>query len=291
MIEMKGWTMFAEIQHYKSLGLNKSQCTSKLKINYKTVCKYWNMSPKEYQAAYEAAKTRKKKVDAYKQDIIEWLKEFQDLSAAQIYDWLLERYGQVDFKERTLRKYIEELRKIYKIPKHPPLRQYQEVPELPPGFQAQADFGQIQVKRIDGRLVKVYCFALVLSYSRYKFAYWQDRPFTTQDLVVAHQKAFEFYGGMPKEIVYDQDRIIIVSENAGDIICTEGFQNYLNHAKFKMRLCRAYDPESKGKVEAVVKFLKYNFAKHRTFTDIDDFNEACLLWLDRTGNGKIVSDQ
>ena len=34
-----------------------------------------------------------------------------------------------------------------------------------------------------------------------------------------------------------------------------------------MRLCRAYDPESKGKVEAVVKFLKYNFAKHRTFTE------------------------
>ena len=135
--------------------------------------------------------------------------------------------------------------------------------------------------------MKVYCFALVLSHSRYKFAYWQDRPFNTQDLVIAHQKAFEFYGGMPKEIVYDQDRIIIVSENAGDIICTEGFQNYLHHAKFKMRLCRAYDPESKGKVEAVVMFLKYNFAKHRTFTDIDDFNEACLLWLERTGNGKI----
>ena len=65
---------------------------------------------------------------------------------------------------------------------------------------------------------------------------------------------------MPSEIAYDQDRIIVVSENAGDIICTEDFQNYMNHMKFKMRLCRAYDPESKGKVEAAVKFAKYNFS-------------------------------
>lgn len=40
--------------------------------------------------------------------------------------------------------------------------------------------------------------------------------------------------------------------------------------KFKTRLCRAFDPESKGKAEAGVKYAKYNFAKHRTFVDIDD---------------------
>ena len=35
--------------------------------------------------------------------------------------------------------------------------------------------------------------------------------------------AFTFYGGRPLELVYDQDRILTVSENHGDIIYTEGF--------------------------------------------------------------------
>ena len=284
---MKGWPMFVEIQNYKLMGLNKSQVSKKLQIDFKTVCKYWNMTPSTFQSLQDSSKSRIKKIDPFHNQILEWLREFPDLSSAQVFDWLLERYHHLDFKERTLRLYIQEIRKTYGIPKQPLLRQYNEVPETPPGEQAQADFGQIWVKRLDGSRIKVYCFALVLSHSRYKFVWWQDHPFTSEDLVYLHQKAFEYFGGMPKEIVYDQDRIIIVSENAGDIICTETFQNYMNHMRFKMRLCRAYDPESKGKVEAVVKFVKNNFARHRLFKDIDTFNDECLLWLDRTGNGKV----
>lgn len=284
---MKGWFMFVEIHNYKSLGLNKSQVAKRLSIDYKTVCKYWDMTPSTFSKLQQESQTRSKKIDVYQLQIIEWLKEFPDLSSAQVYDWLLEMHGTLNFSERTLRNYISQLRTVYKIPKHPPLRQYEEIPELPPGKQAQADFGQIWVKKLDGSRIKVYCFVLVLSYSRYKFVWWQDRPFNTQDLILLHQKAFDYFGGMPSEIAYDQDRIIVVSENAGDIICTEDFQNYMNHMKFKMRLCRAYDPESKGKVEAAVKFAKYNFARYRVFKDIESFNDECMLWLDRTGNGKV----
>lgn len=77
-----------------------------------------------------------------------------------------------------------------------------------------------------------------------------------------------------------------MSENNGDIIYTEGFQNYIDIMKFRVFLCHGADPESKGQVEAVVKYVKYNFADHRTFTDITDFNEKCLAWLERRGNGK-----
>lgn len=44
---------------------------------------------------------------------------------------------------------------------------------------------------------------MVLSFSRYKFAIWQDKPFTSSDIVQCHHKAFEFFGGVPKIIVYD----------------------------------------------------------------------------------------
>jgi len=82
---------------------------------------------------------------------------------------------------------------------------------------------------------------------------------------------------------------LAVYENYGDIVYTEVFQNYIHSAKLKVRLCRAFDPESKGKIEAVIKYLKYNFARNRLFTDIDTFNEDCLKWLKRTGNGKVHS--
>jgi hypothetical protein len=157
---------------------------------------------------------------------------------------------------------------------------------MPIGFQAQVDMGQIWLKKSTGSKIKVYCFAMVLSHSRFKYILWSDKPFNAMSFIDAHNRAFEYLGGMPKEIVYDQDRVLAVSENFGDIIYTEGFQNYIDIMKYKVRLCRGFDPQSKGKIEAVVKYAKYNFAVNRKFIDIESFNEDSCKWLDRTGNGK-----
>lgn len=278
---------FAKIKEHKSKGFNKSQTSRNLALDYKTIDKYWNMTNEKYIGYVENRKSRSKKVDKYKDIILDWIKEYRDISTAQIQDWLLERYDELDFKDRTLRLYVSNLREEYNLPKQENKRQYEAVPEPPMGFQAQVDLGEIWLKRIDGSKVKVYCFAMVLSHSRYKFLWWQDKPFTTLTFIDAHNKAFEYLGGLPKEIVYDQDRLLTVSENGGDIIYTEGFQNYLDNARFQIRLCRAYDPESKGKIEAVVKFAKYNFAKHRIFEDINSFNDDSYKWLERTGNKKV----
>lgn len=278
---------FAKIKEHKLKGFNKSQVSRNLKLDYKTVDKYWDMTNEEYIELSQESKNRDKKVDKYRDLILEWIKEYRDISTAQIQDWLLERYEELDFKDRTLRLYVRNLRAKYNLPKEENKRQYEAVPELPMGFQAQVDFGEIWLKRSNGSKVKVYCFAMVLSHSRYKFLWWSDKPFTTLAFIDAHNKAFEYFGGMPKEIVYDQDRILTVSENGGDIIYTEGFQNYLSSARFEVRLCRAFDPESKGKIEAVVKFAKYNFAKHRVFEDINSFNDDSFKWLERTGNKKV----
>lgn len=72
-----------------------------------------------------------------------------------------------------------------------------------------------------------------------------------------------------------------------EIFFTEEFQKYIDMMKLKVYLCRDSDPESKGKVETVVKYIKYNFAIRRTFTNIEEFNKASLSWLDRTGNERV----
>jgi hypothetical protein len=244
------------------------------------------MTPDRYAQVTIESKIRYKKIDIYKDDILKWITDFRDMSAAQVFDWLKEKYVDVKFKERSLRLYINNLRQEYNLPKASPIRQFEEVPELPMGYQAQVDMGQIWLKRLNGNKVKVYCFAMVLSHSRYKYILWTDKPFTTVSFIDAHNRAFEYFGGMPVEIVYDQDRVLAVSENSGDIIYTEGFQNYINTMKYKVRLCRGFDPQSKGKIEAVVKYSKYNFAINRIFINVDSFNEDSFKWLDRTGNGK-----
>lgn len=87
-------------------------------------------------------------------------------------------------------------------------------------------------------------------------------------------------------MVYDQDKILAVSENNGDIIYTEGFQNCVNEIKFDIFLCHGVDPESKGLSENVVMYAKHGFAEHRILRDIDSFNADCIAWLKRTGNKK-----
>lgn len=284
---MKDWQMYYQIQKLKALGFKRNAVKRKLGINPRTIAKYWDMSAEEFQRAQESSSARTKKPDEYRNDIIDWLKQHPDMSAAQMYDWLEEKYGEkISFKERTMRSYLQQLRLCEDIPKVSKSRQYEAVDELPPGYQAQVDMGQIWLKNNKGKRVCLYCFAMVLAHSRYKFVYWQTVPFTTAAFIEAHEKAFAFFGGRTQEIVYDQDKVLAVSENNGDIIYTAGFQNYIDIMKFRVFLCHGSDPESKGQIEAVVKYVKYNFADHRTFTDISDFNEKCLAWLERRGNGK-----
>lgn len=129
--------------------------------------------------------------------------------------------------------------------------------------------------------------AMVLSHSRFKYVEWLDRPPVTTDFINFHEHAFAYFGGMPHEIVYDQDRLLLVTENFGDITYTAEFENYRQRRKFNTFICRSSDPETKGKIEAVVKYAKFNFARHRIFTTIEDLNQQCLNWLERTGNARI----
>lgn len=281
---MIDWIMYAKIQDLKRLKFKKAKVATKLNLNRETVSKYWDMPPNEYEALTN--KHRGRKPDRYKRQIVEWLTEYPDMTAAQIYDWLKERspLETLDFQKRSFQNYVNSIRKEYDIKRPETTRQYEAADEREPGEQAQVDMGEISVPTANGRHRKVYCFAMVLSHSRYKFVLWQERPFTTDTFVNAHVKAFTFFGGRPKEIVYDQDKVLAVSENNGDIIYTAGFQNYLNEVKFSVFLCHGADPESKGPVENVVKFAKHGFAEHRTYIDIESFNADCIAWLHRTAN-------
>ncbi len=284
---MLRWKMFAEIHQLKEQGFKRSQISRKLQLDPKTVNKYWDMEPDQFTVALKQANGRRKKLDKYETVIVKWLREHPDITAAQILDWLKEYYHEEPAKERTVRSYVSRLRAKYGIPKVAHPRQYQALEDPPMGYQLQLDFGQTKVRGQDNGLVKLYGLGSVLSHSRHKFSKWSEQPLTTNCLIRMLVDCFEFYSGVPKEIVIDQDKLMVVSENCGEIIYTHDFERFRRNMGFKVHLCRAGDPESKGRVEAVVKYMKYGFAAHRTFADVKTWNQQCLDWLHRTANQKV----
>src|SRR5699024_9454160 len=280
------WKMYMEIHQLLKQGFSKVKVAEKLNVCRTTIYRYINRNPETMSKWVKQTKVRRKKLDGYKDLILSWLMEHPDMSAAQVLDWLQEKYANLEVAESTVRLYVRGLRKEYDIPKETTPRSYEAVPEVPLGKQMQVDFGQTEQFRPDGTKVKLRLIAFVLGNSWYKYKEWLDRTFTTRDVVRAHENAFRYLGGMTDEIVYDQDALILVSENGGDLVLTREFQSYKEERKLVIHMCRKADPESKGKIENVVKYVKQNFAKHRMYHGLDAWNEAGWDWLERTGNFK-----
>jgi hypothetical protein len=163
-----------------------------------------------------------------------------------------------------------------------PRREYEAVEELPMGYQLQLDFGEKSVRyAYSGRYIKVYFVVFTLTHSRYMWGIFQEHPFTSTDLVHALYGCFEYIGGKPRQLVYDQDSIIVVSENGGDIIHTQAFAAFLSQTKLEVGVCRKSDPETKGLIEASVKYVKGNFMENRYYLGIDTWNQSFEEWLVR----------
>lgn len=283
---MKRYCVYSQIQQLKEKGFKKANVAKQLGINRRTVDRYWDMQADEYEENV-ANIFRISLLDEYEDNILLWLKAYPTLSAAQVCDWLKEYY-RTNFSERTVSRFVKNLRRQHNLKKAPNPRSYEAVPELPMGKQLQVDFGEKWMVDPEGNRIKVRFAAFVLAHSRYKYAEFQSRPFTAADLTRACHRCFCFLGGIPEELVFDQDSVVSVSENCGDIIHTYEFEKLRQECKFLVYLCRAADPESKGKIENVVKYIKGNFLENRIYPEDDEaLNYCCLQWLERTGNAKI----
>ena len=136
-----------------------------------------SLNPDEYNQVLKDMQTRQKKLDHKKEKILSWLEEFPDLSGAQVFDWLKERYPEIDISESTARNYVSYLRKEHDIPKTIHKRDHEAIEDPPQGHQMQVDFGEKKLKNTQGNLVRLWFIAFVLSNSRQKYVEWLDRPF------------------------------------------------------------------------------------------------------------------
>lgn len=277
--------MYKSIISCKRQGYTKTEIGKKLGLDPATVRKYYNMTEKEYRTYLDSVSNRQKVFDSYEKEILDVYRQNgnKKLSVSAVFDYLEERYPNLPGTEKTLRNYIGHLTEKNELKFVPANRVYIKVPELPLGKQLQIDFGEYML--LSG--LKVYIFAAVLSASRYKYIGVQERPFTTLDMIGHLLDCFDYIGGIPEQIVIDQDSVMVVTENYGDIIYTQAFKYFKDEMGIEVYVCRKADPESKGKIENLVKFVKSNFLSVRDFGSIKEVREGVLGWLKRRANGKI----
>lgn len=284
---MLGCEMYIEIQKRKRAGYSQRAAARELDVDRKTVKKYWSMSEDRYAEQVMESKSRTKILDPYRELIISQIEEYPEITSAIIDAKLRCEIKDFEPSYRSVRLYVANLRDELGLPQMKAIRQYSEVAELPPGLQAQVDMGEQTLPDMYGKRVKVYVFAMVMSHSRKKYAYLQDHKFNAQEFIAAHDLAFRYFGGRTEEIVYDQDRVMAVSENAGDLILTEAFESYSKYAGLTVHLCRGNDPQSKGKIERVVGYIKNNYLSCRKYCGISELNSNLMTWLDRVANAKV----
>ena len=144
--------------------------------------------------------------------------------------------------------------------------------------EAQVDFGHAVVK-MSGVLRKICFFVMALPYSDAFFVRAYERE-CTETFWDGHVRAFEFFGGVPRRITYDNSKIA-VSKIIGPRLreLTQGFLQLVSHYLFSYHFCLVRRANEKGVVEGTVKYSRLNFLV--PVPQVRDFDELNALLLQR----------
>jgi transposase len=124
--------------------------------------------------------------------------------------------------------------------------------------EAQVDYGFADVY-VDGELTKVALFVMTLPYSDALFIQAFPRE-CTESFLEGHKRAFEFFGGVPTRISYDNSKIAVAKiTGSRDRTVTQEFQRLKSHYLFAEHFCLVRRPQEKGHVERLVDYTRHNF--------------------------------
>ena len=273
---------FRRIKELKEQGIRVSKILVECKISKSQYYK-WGLLDEETFMRHIKSRAENGLYN-YKDFIISIISITPQINDTAIMYRCIEEFSDFDIPRMTFFRYVKKIREESGYVKEK-RRIHTITKEVIPGYEAQVDFGQMKMKDMYDKNIRVYFFCMVLSFSRMKSVYFSIDPFTSKSACLTHDYAFKYFGGRPQSILYDQDRLFLVSENYRDFILTNDFGDYVKDKGFTVRFCHKHDPESKAKVEAVVHTVKSQFLKGRVYAGIDSLNGAAIEWLDRFGNG------
>ncbi|MFV8836741.1 IS21 family transposase [Aquisalimonas sp. APHAB1-3] len=261
-------------------GLSIRAISQELGVSRNTVRKYLRMD-EQTVCALQSDRSRTKRLDLQRDYIAYLLDRYPRLTAVKIARKLREKLGDLDVSERSLRRYVQQMKRTVATAQQ---RYYEPVLDLVPGVQCQVDPGELRGVVIGSEERTVHFVVFVLAYSRLMHVGVSLRPIDTTTFMHMHDEAFRAFGGVPEECVYDQTKMVVISEQFRELTVNERFHAYATAAGVRIHACQGYDPESKGKVEAGVKYVKRDGLYGETFADEQALRAHLQHWLDTVAN-------
>jgi transposase len=225
-------------------GYTQAQIAEMLHVTDRTVRNYLKGMPRQRKRP-----VRKSMVDPYKPLIDEVLEKNPFYNSEVLFERLV-RQGFTG-KKSILRDYLASVRKKL-------LNQAVMRFETEPGLQAQVDWKEFGRQFVDGKEIKLYAFVMVLGYSRKAFVYFTT-SMETAVLLACHLMAFQYFGGVPSEILYDNMKTAFHCDCEGTWKPAKRLLVIAAHYGFTPRRCQVRRPETKGKVERAIGYLDNNF--------------------------------
>lgn len=257
---MIDWERRVLLKHYLEQGEPIARLAKRLRIGRRTIHRLIAAGQLERDMEVGRVEYRPRppvvqKLDVYKPVIEERLRQYPLLSSVRLLeeiraDGYTGGYTQVKEFVRAVRP-----REVAE-----PVVRF----ETPPGVQGQVDFAEFEFP-----WGKRYALVVVMGYSRQMWL----RFYEHQDMATLFrglEEAFAFFGGIPKELLFDQMKAVITKDLrmlGGQLVINEEFLRFAAHWGFRPRACRPYRAKTKGKVERPIRYVRENFVYGRDFLD------------------------
>jgi transposase len=241
-----------------------------LHMGWRTIKKYL-----EAPAQGPATRQRTSKLDTFKATIGEWL-EADPAAPASVIEQRLKGLG-YSGSYTILRDYVRSVR-----PKAASKRGFIRM-EPAAGERFEVDWAHFGALDYDGDKRKLYAFALVDAHSRMLYLEFTHCQ-TFETFARCHIHAFEAFGGVARELVYD-NLATAVAEHDGRLVRFQPrFLGFAREYGFYPRACNPASGWEKGKIERAIGYVRQSFWPLRTFTDIHDVNRQARQWLAEVAN-------
>ena len=139
------------------------------------------------------------------------------------------------------------------------------------------DWGFVKVRDYSGLEYQAACFAMICHHCGERYIEFFPNA-KQENLFIGMIHAFA-YMGIPRFVLTDNMKSVVIKRDSdGSPIWNHDYEVFMKTVGFETRLCKAYHPFTKGKVERLVQFVKGNFLAGRCFTNVTDLNYEALEW-------------
>jgi transposase len=270
--------LWAEIRRLTEVEkLSQRAIARRLRCCTKTVSKALKMESPPTQTP---ARPRQSILDPYQQRIDALIDKYPELSAVRVLEEISKGDEGYGGGICLVRRYLRQIRPARG-------RIYQEV-HYEPGQAMQVDWGECGRVNVGKTSRRVSVLVATLCFSRYgyiEFSLSQKKA----DFYRALVHALEAFGGSPKRIIVDNLKAAVLNGSGRYACFHPEFLALCGHFCMQPVACARRDPESKGIVEAGVRYVKHNAMQGREeeLSRWEDYPKFAKYWLSEVANVRI----